>query len=183
VLPLAHAELRRLALAKGVGDLELSPATEELFGAYGLRVAGKPARAPPCARASGDAARGAAHRARGFRVRAPAAVKERRAQVGDPVSLAEIEREHLACTIGATRSLAEAASVLGIADARAEAQAVWVEVKQGETVGQQRQIVRQSSMRPTMDAILTAPPRDRRQPTCGITEARGMLSSYRRPRR
>ena len=35
-------------------------------------------------------------------------------KVGDPVSLAEIEREHIACTIGATSSLGEAARVLGI---------------------------------------------------------------------
>ena len=45
--------------------------------------------------------------------RAPAAAV-RRVQVGDPVSLAEIEREHIACTIGATGSFTEAARVLGI---------------------------------------------------------------------
>lgn len=113
VLPLARAELRRLALAKGVGDLELSPATEELFGAYGW---------PGNLRELHHALARAVLLHTGPRIEpedfafasAPAAVKERRAQVGDLVSLAVIEREHIACTIGATRSLAEAASVLGI---------------------------------------------------------------------
>ncbi len=42
------------------------------------------------------------------------AVGERRVQVGDRVSLVEIEREHIASIIAATGSLAEAARVLGI---------------------------------------------------------------------
>ena len=113
VLPLARAELRRLALAKGVGDLELSPATEELFGAYAW---------PGNLRELHHALARAVLLHTGPRIEpedfvfasAPAAVKERRARVGDPVSLAEIEREHIAATIGATGSLAEAACVLGI---------------------------------------------------------------------
>ena len=44
----------------------------------------------------------------------PGAAGARWAQVGDPVSLAEIEREHIARTIAATGSLADAARVLGI---------------------------------------------------------------------
>ncbi len=39
---------------------------------------------------------------------------ERPPKLGDAVSLAEIEREHIACVIGATKSLGEAASVLAI---------------------------------------------------------------------
>ena len=67
VLPLARAELHRLALAKGVDDLALSPATEELF--EHVRVAGKREGAAPRARAGGGSAHGAAPGAGGFRVR------------------------------------------------------------------------------------------------------------------
>jgi NtrC-family two-component system response regulator AlgB len=113
VLTLARAELRRLAAEKGLGDLELSAATEELFDAYAwpgnLRelhhalaravVLHTGARLEP-----GDF---------GF-ASAVAVGKARRARVGDRVSLAEIEREHIAGVIAATGSLGEAAEVLGI---------------------------------------------------------------------
>jgi NtrC-family two-component system response regulator AlgB len=113
VLPLAHAELRRIALAKGVEPLELSAATEELFGAYAW---------PGNLRELHHALARAVVFHTGPRLepedfvfgRGPAAGRERRVKVGDPVSLAEIEREHIACTIGATGSLGEAARVLGI---------------------------------------------------------------------
>ncbi len=110
VLPLARAELRRLAAAKGMGEVELSEATEELLGAYGW---------PGNLRELHHALARAVVLHLGPRIEPEdfgfaGAGRERRPQVGDRVSLEAIEREHIACVIGATGTLGEAAGVLGI---------------------------------------------------------------------